>query len=304
MHDQLPVSVRALVEASLADNTHRSYGGVIKNFKSWCAERRKSPLPAEPLTIAEYLSDLVTAGRRGSTLKVHAAAIAYDHRRADMENPIDSYLVRAVLRGAMRLRGGYVGQKRPVVSEELALILQHMPPTLRGLRDRAMIALGFAGAFRRSELAALRLEDLTFSERGLTVCIRRSKTDFERKGTSIGIPNGRYLKPVEALQKWIAAAGITRGPIFRPVFHDYSEARSITPYTVSRVLKTYLDKANLDATQYGAHSLRAGFITDAADFGVDVERIMDHSRHATRNSVKIYVRRANLFRNHPGEGFL
>src|SRR5690606_26795438 len=145
------------------------------------------------------------------------------------------------------------------------------------------------GAFRRSELVALRLEDLTFSDRGVTVCIRRSKTDIERKGTSIGIPNGRYLRPVEAHQRSIAAAGITRGPLFRPVFHDQSAARSINPCTVSRVLKTYREKASLDATQYGSHSLRAGFITDAADFGVDLDRIMDHSRHASRQSVNIYV---------------
>lgn len=304
MHEQLPIRVRILVEASLSDNTHRMYQSALRKFSAWCAYRGHCALPADPLTISEYLADLMAAGRRGSTLKVHAAAIAYHHRRADLANPVKAYLVRAVLRGSMRLRGGYVDQKRPVVSEDIACILQHVPPTLKGIRDRALIALGFAGAFRRAELAALRFEDLTFSESGVEVLIRGSKTDFARKGVSIGIPTGRHLRPVAALQTWIAAAGITRGPLFRPVYRGRALAQSISPQTVSRMLKSYLQKSHLNAAQYGAHSLRAGFITNAAEHGVGLERIMDHSRHVSRQNVRIYIRRANLFRDHPGANFL
>lgn len=304
MHEQLPTRVRALVEASLSDNTHRMYQSALRKFSGWCAYRGHCALPADPAIIAEYLADLVAAGRRGSTLKVHAAAIAYSHRRADLENPVKAYLVRAVLRGSMRLRGGYVDQKRPVDAQDIANLLELVPPTFKGLRDRALIALGFAGAFRRSELAALRFEDLTFLESGVLILIRASKTDFARQGVSIGIPTGRHLKPVAALQAWIAAAGITRGALFRPVYRGYALARPISPLTVSRVLKTYLKKSSLDPSQYGAHSLRAGFITNAAEHGVTLERIMDHSRHACPQKVRAYIRRANLFRDHPGAAFL
>ena len=301
---ELPTRVRALVEASLADNTHRAYEGAIRAFAAWCKNRNYQARPADPATVAEYLSDLIAAGRRGACVKAHACAIGHDHRRAGVGNPIDTYLVRAVIRGSMRLRGSYVDQKLAIDMKVIDLILSNVPRTLKGIRDRALITLGFAGAFRRAELVALRVEDLAFSAEGVVVQIRKSKTDIESKGTEIGIPNGQHLKPVDALQEWITAAKITKGPIFRPVYRNRVVSRSVLPVLVSSVLKGYLAKANFDPNLYGAHSLRAGFITSAAEVGVSLDRIMDHSRHTDRNTVRRYVRRASLFRDHPGKDFL
>lgn len=293
-----------LIEASLSDNTRRSYRGAVLNFVRWCDLHGYGALPADPPVLADYLADLMMSGKRASTAKLHASAIAYEHRRFSFDSPTESYLVSAVLRGAKRLRGGYVNRKRPVTADEIAELLQRIPTNMIGKRDKALIVLGFAGALRRSELAAIRLEDLEFTQPGLTLKIRSSKTDLERQGVVIGIPEGRRLNAISILRDWITAAGITRGALFRPVYGNTVLSRSVTPLLVSRILKRHLAEMGRDPTLYGSHSLRVGFITSAAENGVSAERIMDHSRHATIENVRAYVRRANLLRDHPGDGFL
>lgn len=301
---KLSARVQSLVEASLADNTHRTYASANRLFRSWCTDNRCKALPATAEAVAEYIASLIASGKRGSSVKIHACAIAHLHKSNGHCSPTDSYLVRAVLRGSMRLRGSLVDQKLPVVAADFKNILQHVPDTLKGLRDRAMLALCFAGALRRSEVAALRLDDITFSERGVTICIRKAKTDFQGRGAHVGVPHGGTLQVVSALRDWLDAANITRGAVFRPVYRNRVLPRTVEPLLVSRVLKAYLKKAGIDPARYGAHSLRAGFITSAAEAGVNLNRIMEHSRHVDPRNVQEYVRRANLFRDHPGDTFL
>jgi len=301
---KLSERVQSLLEASLAENTHRTYGSAIRLFRIWCTKNRFNALPATAEVVAEYIASLIAAGKRGSSVKIHACAIAHLHNSNGYCTPTDSYLVRAVLRGAMRLRGSLVDQKLPVVVADFRDVLQHVPDTLIGRRDRAMLSLCFAGALRRSEVAALRFEDMTLSEAGVTICIRKSKTDFQGRGAYIGVPNGRAIEVVSALRDWLDAANITKGAVFRPVYRNRVLARTVEPLLVSRVLKAYLEKAGIDPARYGAHSLRAGFITSAAEAGVSLVRIMDHSRHVDPRHVREYVRRANLFLDHPGDAFL
>jgi site-specific recombinase XerD len=300
--EKLSARVQSLVEASLAENTHRTYGSAIRLFHTWCAKKNSEAVPATAEVVAEYIASLVASGKRGSSIKTHA--IAHLHKSNGHCTPTDSYLVRAVLRGSMRLRGSFVDQKLPVVVADFKDVLQRIPDTLKGRRDRAILALCFAGALRRSEVAALRIEDLTFSDQGVSICIRKSKTDFQGRGVHIGVPNGRTLQVVSALKDWLDAANITKGAIFRPVYRNRVLARAVEPVLVSRVLKAYLNMAGIDPGRYGAHSLRAGFITSAAEAGVSLDRIMDHSRHVEPRHVRGYVRRANLFRDHPGDAFL
>ncbi|WP_193337128.1 site-specific integrase [Devosia beringensis] len=288
----------------MADNTHRTYGSAIRLFRSWCADQRCDALPATAEVVAEYIASLIAAGKRGSSVKIHACAIAHLHKSNGHCSPTDNYLVRAVLRGSMRLRGGLVDQKLPVVAAKFKDILQHIPGTLKGRRDRAMLALCFAGALRRSEVAALRFEDIDFSEQGATIIIRKSKTDIRGLGTHIAVPNGPSLQAVSLLKDWLDAANITRGAVFRPVYRSRVLPRTVEPLLVSRILKAYMKKAGFDPARYGAHSLRAGFITSAAEAGVSLDRIMDHSRHVEPRHVRAYVRRANLFQDHPGDAFL
>lgn len=302
--DKLTARVQSLVEASLADNTHRTYGSAIRLFRSWCAEHRCNALPTTAEVVAEYVASLIAAGKRGSSVKIHVYAIAHLHRSNGHSSPTDNYLVKAVLRGSMRLRGSLVDQKLPVMAAEFKSILQHIPETLKGRRDRAMLALCFAGALRRSEVVALRFEDITFSDQGATICLRKSKTDFQGLGVQVGVPNGPELQAVSALRDWLDAANITKGAVFRPVYRNRVLPRAVEPMLVSRMLKAYLQQAGIDPARYGAHSLRAGFITSAAEAGVSLDRIMDHSRHIEPRHVRAYVRRANLFQDHPGDTFL
>ena len=121
------------------------------------------------------------------------------------------------------------------------------PDTLTGKRDRALLALGFAGAFRRSELCALEVADLAETPDGLRVLIRRSKTDQEGQGQEVAIPRGYRLRPVEAVQTWLAAAEISTGPVFRPVLKGQRvQAVPLSPHSAAQIVKAYAERVGLD----------------------------------------------------------
>ena len=177
--------------------------------------------------------------------------------------------------------------------------------TLAGKRDRALLLLGFAGAFRRSELVALTVADLIEVEGGLRVSIRHSKTDQESAGQEIAIPVGGKLRPVEAVRAWLDAAGITDGPVFRPIAKGGRLlAGALTAQSVALVIKVHAKRAGLDPAEYAGHSLRAGFLTTAAEHGANIFKMMEVSRHRSVDTLRGYVRRADLFRDHAGAGFL
>jgi integrase len=209
------------------------------------------------------------------------------------------------MRGIRHTHGTAPGGKTPATAELIARMLAACPDTLIGLRDQALIAFGFAGAFRRSELLALAVDDLTVSPDGLRVVIRRSKTDPEAAGQEVAIPRGSHLRPVEALQAWLAAAAINEGPLFRPV----SKGGTVGPSPLGadgfvRALKRRAAAAGLDPAGVAGHSLRAGFLTSAAEAGADALKMAEVSRHKSLDTLRRYVRRANLFKAHAGAGFL
>jgi integrase len=169
-----------------------------------------------------------------------------------------------------------------------------------------LLALGFAGAFRRSELAALDVSNLREDKDGLRVIVRRSKTDQEGRGAEKAIPHGRFIRPVALVREWLDVAGITDGPVFRPVSRlgNVRGAERLTDRSIAEIVKRYADAAGLDASTFGAHSLRAGYITTAAERGADLARSMDQSGHRDPRTVVGYIRRANAFKDHSGSGFL
>ena len=179
------------------------------------------------------------------------------------------------------------------------------PDTLTGKRDRALLALGFAGAFRRSELVALQVEDLVETPDGLRVLIRRSKTDQEGQGAEVAILRGCRLRPVEAVQAWLAAAEICTGPVFRSVAKGGRvQAVPLSAFSAAQIVKTYAERAGLDPVQFAGHSLRSGFLTSAAEAGASVFKMMEVSRHKSVDTLRSYVRRADLFHEHAGAAFL
>src|SRR6202171_911313 len=199
-----------LAKAEKAASTRKAYGTDFRMFKAWCDSRAVPALPAAPETVASYLA--AHAGKsKPSTLGRRVAAIRYAHRLASLETPTDSEGVKATLRGIRRTFGTARNKKAPAVAAKMQRMAAMAPEGLAGQRDRALLLLGFAGAFRRSELVALDVADIEGKETGLLVTIRRSKTDQEAMGRTIAITCGDVACPVKTLSEWLNAAGIVSG---------------------------------------------------------------------------------------------
>ena len=296
---------RAFQRAGKAKATQRAYLSDARLFGEWCGRYGFQAMPASATAILEYLSHEAMRGAKASTIARRLAAIRYAHKLVGHADPTEDEGLREGLRGIRREIGTKPVQKTAATAEVLAALLMRTPDTLTGKRDRALLALGFAGAFRRSELVALDVADLAEHPDGLRVTVLRSKTDQEGQGIEKAIPHGRFIRPVALLREWLDTAGISEGAVFRPVNKGGRvEAARIGEKTVERVLKRYVAAAGLDASTFGAHSLRAGYITTAAERGADLARIMDQSGHRDPRTVLTYIRRANAFKDHSGAGFL
>ncbi len=207
-------------------------------------------LPATPATVAAYLAALADSGLKVSTISRRAAAIAYAHKPAGFEPPINES-VRAVMRGVRRKLGTAQKGKAPATAEIVAKLVKRIPDTLVGKRDKALILIGFAAALRRSELVALTLADVERAPDGIVLHISRSKTDQEGQGAQIAVPTGRKLKPVEALDAWLNAAPITQGPIFRRVIKGgLVSSEALDPQSVALIVKRWCRAARVDPTLF------------------------------------------------------
>lgn len=216
-----------------------------------------------------------------------------------VDAPTSTGIVRATLKGIRRTLGTATVQKAPALTADIRAMVEATGEGLIGIRDRALILLGFAGAFRRSELVALDTADLAFGRDGLTVTLRRSKTDQEGAGRKVGIPYGSNPAtcPVRNLQEWIEAAGVGDGPVFRAINrHGRIRAGRLSPADVARVVKKLALRAGLDAAKYAGHSLRAGHATAAAIAGASERSIMNQTGHRSTAMVRRYIRDGSLFR--------
>jgi site-specific recombinase XerD len=298
-------AARAFALNEKAAATRRAYRSDFAIFATWCRARGAEPLPATPDLVAVFLAAQATAGAKASTIGRRAAAIRYAHRLAGHEPPTAAETVKATMRGIRRTIGAAAEQKAPATADRIAAMAALVPDTLAGKRDRALLLLGFAGAFRRSELVGLEVGDLTEAEGGYRVLIRHSKTDQEGEGQEIAIPAGGKLRAVEAVKVWLAAAGIAAGPVFRRVAKGGRVMpEALTDRSVANIVKAYAERAGLDPADYAGHSLRAGFLTSAAEHGANVFKMMEVSRHKSVDTLRGYVRRADLFRDHAGAAFL
>jgi integrase len=208
-------------------------------------------------------------------------------------------MVRNTLKGIKRTSGTAAVQKAPTLIDDVRAMVDATDSELTGTRDRALILLGFAGAFRRSELVGLNLEDCVFSKEGLTVTLRRSKTDQQGAGRKIGIPYGSNPEtcPVRTVQEWIEVASLTTGPLFRSINrHGQVQPSGLSGIDVARVVKKLAERAGLDATNYAGHSLRAGHATSAAIAGASERSIMNQTGHRSVQMVRRYIRDGSLFR--------
>lgn len=291
--------------ADKASATRRAYGSDFEIFGRWCTERGLPPLPASPDAVAAFLAFEAARGARPSTIQRRVAAIRYAHELAGLPAPTDDERVRATMRGIRRTVGAAVVKKSPATADRIIAMAPLAGGDLTAVRDRALLLIGFAGAFRRSELVALDVEHVTETADGFHVLIPRSKTDQAGEGATIGIVRGEIACPVAALKSWIEAAGITTGPIFRPIGKGGRlQASRLTDRSVANIVKAHAARVGLDPAFFSGHSMRAGFLTSAAARGASIFKMMDQSRHRSVDTLRGYVRSAEIFKGHAGSGLL
>jgi site-specific recombinase XerD len=299
-------SARRYAQAGKAPSTVAGYQRDYAAFARWCSARGLLAMPATTDTVILHVTALADGGLSVSSIGRRLAAVTYAHKLGRAENPCTGDDLREVLAGVRRTLGTAPRRKAAATADRIRAMLDACDTsTTLGLRDRAILALGFAGAFRRSELVALTMADLTEVPDGYRVLIRRSKTDQTGEGAEIVIPRGLRIRPVEAVQAWLEAAGITEGLLFRAIQRGGRvKPQGLRGIDVARAVKRYAAAAGLDPVEFSGHSLRAGFVTSAAESGASILKIQEVSRHKSVDVLSGYVRRVDLFKDHAGAGFL
>jgi site-specific recombinase XerD len=306
----LEAKTREFARRSIAKNTERGYRSDWTDFLEFCDQHGRQALPADPETVALYYAGLAEAGAKPSTIKRRQASIKKAHQLAGRLSPTDDPRPKAVMAGIRRELGVRPNQKSPLMTDLVRQLLDHIPTTTQaGLRDRALLLLGFSSGRRRSELVALDVEDLREVPEGYRVLIRRSKTDQEGEGVEIGIPYGQHSDtcPVTALKLYLRTAGLETGPLFRPANRN-GELRKgyrgddgfwrewrMTPDNVALIVKHWISVSGLSAADFAGHSLRAGLATQAAAGGASERAIMAQTGHTDVEMVRRYIRSGQLF---------
>jgi integrase len=294
----------AYATTAYSEATKRAYRADWADFTGWCAIAGTPPLPADPATVAAYLASLATTHSR-SSLRRRLASIGQAHRLAGHDWLSSHPLIRTTLRGILRQHGTPPRQAAALTTAEMRRLVGACDGGLTGLRDRAMLLIGFAGALRRSELVGIDREHITFTHEGLRLLIPRAKTDPEGAGTEIGLPQGRAREtcPVRAIRAWLDVSETTYGPVFRKIDKwGTIETSRLCPEAVRQILRRRAAEAGITVPpneRLSPHGLRAGFITQAYKAGARDEAIMSHTRHADLKSMRRYVRRAKLMDDSP-----
>lgn len=303
-------TAQSLAEDSLSANTRRCYRADWNKWVRWCESHNLDPLgPSGQLAL--YLADLVEQGVKVSTIDRAVSAITLAYKTAGKPNPRQDAAVAAVYRGARRRIGIAPEQVAAILPTQLQRMIEAMPQTthqkLRSLRNRAALAVGFFGGFRRSELLALDMADVTFVPEGLRIVIRRSKTDQEGRGRTLGIPYSSVLSvcPVRSLREWLDVAKIEEGPIFRSISQDGLEVlpSRLCTRQFADVVKSSAQRIGLQG-KYAAHSLRAGLVTAAVGAKKNPKAIMAQTGHKTMDMIMRYVREQSLFDDNAAAGLL
>jgi site-specific recombinase XerD len=302
--------IKEVIAASLSPASRRAYAGHLKRFNAFCVKFGLSALPASAETVAAYVTACVQDKKSASYIDQLIAAIASVHRKAGLDDVTRREVVRAAVKGARRILTVAPKKKAAATIEVIKCLLDGIDrSTLQGKRDAALILLGFAGAFRRSELAALDVEDMEkittdSGKAGYLITIKHSKTDQEGRGMIKGIfpTKTRGLNPVIAIDEYLAAAGITTGALFRRVLKGgHVSPDRITGQSVALVIKAAAKQADVTLDVSG-HSLRSGFITSALSAGQSERSVMNQSGHKSVTIMRGYQQRANALQDNAAAG--
>lgn len=299
------------LDRSIPENTKTAYRRQARDFVAWCEERGRDTLPASAQTLADYVSRLCDLDRAPSTIEQAIAVVRTAHRQAGYKGLPDTEAALRILKTHKRDRAEQGKRKRkapPVTLNVLrAMVDIADPTTLAGRRDRVMLVLGFAMMARRSELAALRIEDVNFTDDGLAILIRSSKTDQEAEGAEVNIPHGVHpdTDPVRVVRAWLDRLDATEGPLLRAINRwDQLQPGGLSGAAINeRVRKLAIEAGVPNAVTFTAHGLRAGGPTEAAKAGQPVSFIADHGRWS-KNSPQVleYIRPVDKWRDNPMRG--
>jgi site-specific recombinase XerD len=282
------------IKSSKSLNTIRAYKSDFKDFSNFCKKNNFKSLPADPKIVSFYITHL-SSNSKVSTLKRRLASISVIHKVKGFYIDIKHPLIIENLMGIKRKLGVFQKSKKPILINELKEIIKTIETTekneIKKIRNKALILIGFAGGFRRSELVNLKLDDLEFTKEGLKIFIQRSKTDQSGEGMTKAITyfKDKNFCPVTSIKNWIEIIKNKKNSL---IF-------DISDKLVAVLIKKYLQKAGFDNTKYSGHSLRSGFATVAADLGADEKSIMNMTGHKSSSMVRRYIKETNLFKNNP-----
>ena len=272
-------------------NTLRAYQSDYKDFLLFCSKNGFQAMPTQPKILSIYLTHLSSFSKY-STLKRRLASISILHKTKghyiDTKHPV----IIENLMGIKRRNGSNQKGKKPLLINDLKKIInsihQSNEKSLKKVRDKALVLIGFSGGFRRSELVSLEFEDVEFVSEGVKIFVKRSKTDQSGEGMTKAIPyfDNHNFCPVLALKNWMELIDIKNGKIF-----------NISDKNVALIIKKYANHAGLDSNKYAGHSLRSGFATSTAESGADERNIMAMTGHKSTEMVRRYIKEANLFKN-------
>lgn len=285
-HDRL----KEYLQASLSNNSKRAYLSDIQHFLSW-----GGTIPTTQEAVAQYLVSHAET-HSNATLTRRLVSISRAHTSQGYASPTQNDLVKATLHGIRRVHGTAQHQVSPILKADIQAMVENLSGLI-GARDKALLLVGFAGAFRRSELVALQCNDIEYVELGMVIHIRRSKTDKYGEGRKVAIPfaRGKHC-PVKSLKQWLEAANITSGFLFRAVTkHGHIGQAALSPDAVAIIVKKQAEAAGLDPSRYSGHSLRAGLVTSAAQAGVSANKIRQQTGHTSDAMLARYIRDANIF---------
>ena len=299
---------------SRASNTWRTYESAWRVFDSWCTELKLKSLPSTPETVAMFIAHQADVGKALSTIEHRLAAIRLMHLGQGLASPHNTLAVVEVLRGIRRNRKDQHQrpiQKTAVLDADVKRLVDTLDISrAKGLRNRALLLYGFAGALRRSELVGIDVQHISTRDAGHLLTIPFSKGDQEGKGQIIGIlaQHDSTYCPVKALRAWLDISKITQGPVFRRVFKNGTIADTrLGDRSVAEVVKDAvynLKDPRLSYENFSGHSLRRGFLTSAGQNQADLLKLIAQSRHKRIDTVLGYIDDKNHFEHHAAEALL
>ncbi|MBN9756018.1 Integrase [Pseudonocardia sp. Ae406_Ps2] len=291
----------AYVAAARSPNTRRGYASDWREFSGWCARNGHAPLPAAPEALSGYITELAGAGAKVGTISRRLSSIRFVHVMRDLPDPTDARRVTAVWEGIRRTHGAPPVRARALMPPDLDDVVAACGSgtDLAGLRDRALLLVGFFSALRRSELAGLTVADVAEHPRGRVLSIPRSKTNpYGTEPELVVLPHAHRAArcPVTALRTWLEAAGITEGPVLRKVTRGNRVTdRPLHPESVNEIVQRAVARAGIGPGPWSAHSLRAGHVTYAHQRGASDRAIAHQTRHRSLATVGTYIRVDNAW---------